>query len=321
MKRNKLKTGRSLIFLSLIIITSYIIFYNRFTIYDNWVLANYHPSQNIQTLTNDDTFTSYSKTIFYINKPKLLDKSQFQKICPNINPKIEIVLGCYYPNENGIYILSVSDPALNGIEQVTAAHEMLHGIYSRLSSSQKNNLDNLLEYFYQNVLTDNRVKNEISIYRQTEPNSVFDEMNSTFATEITVLTPALESFYDQFFTNRLRIVKYEQGYQNVFIAKNQLISSEDTQLSELNTLINNLENQASSLNNKLKNDLNIIKSNQNSTNYSQLIDNYNLEINQYNNLVNQITSSINQYNQIVDTRNQNAISLNNLVNLISPKTK
>ncbi|HXE10230.1 MAG TPA: hypothetical protein VN554_02280, partial [Verrucomicrobiae bacterium] len=105
----------------------------RQNIYD-WVkLQGYQAPADIAALAQQDTMTAYGRKIFYVNHPQLDDKSNFAGKCPNNGGEQTIVLGCYRPGESGIFLLNVSDPRLNGVEQVTAAHEMLHGAYERLS--------------------------------------------------------------------------------------------------------------------------------------------------------------------------------------------
>ena len=314
----KNKKIRKLLFLIILLLISYGVFYNRFTIFDYFKLYGYKPSSLIVNLANQDTMTSYTQQIFYLNNPQFLNKSVFSKLCPNIDPNQQIVLGCYYPSENGIYILNINDAALNGIMQVTAAHEVLHGIYSRLSSSQKNYLDSLLINFYKNGLNDQRVKEEIAIYMKTEPNSVFDEMNSTFPTECLNLPPALNNFYKQFFTNRTKIVNYEQAYQNVFLEKKSTLQNYDNKLATLNSEINSEEANASILYNSLKSQLNYINSNSSDPNLMNLINQYNSSVVEYNSIIDQVSSQINQYNVLVVQRNQISLALVSLEKEISP---
>ncbi len=303
-----------------ILLIGYLIYYNRFSIYDRIVLARYKVPSLVNQLATQDTMTPISREIFYINHPTFLTKVNFSKECPNFHPAEEIILGCYYPNENGIYILNVSDPTLNGIMQVTAAHEMLHGVYSRLSSSQKKTLDSLLLNFYLHDLTDQRIRDEVAIYMKTEPGSVYDEMNSTFPTECQKLTPQLETFYKKYFYNRLQVVAYEQAYQQVFLNKKNQLASYDSTLNSMNEIITQEQNQAKTMHQSLNSQLTYINSHPSDSNIFNLVNSYNNQVNQYNNLVKTISVNINQYNQLVNQRNQISIALVSLETEISPPT-
>jgi hypothetical protein len=100
--------------------------YNRQNIIDWWRLWNYQAPAAIAQLATQDTMTAYARRIFYVNNAALDSKTVFSKQCPNNGGEQTIVLGCYHSNQAGIFLLGVTDPRLNGVEQVTAAHEMLH---------------------------------------------------------------------------------------------------------------------------------------------------------------------------------------------------
>lgn len=293
-----------LLIILIILIVGYLNFY---TIYDDILLANYKPPAAIAKLAQQDNMTNYAKTIFYINYPKLININRFYIYCPNRDPSQSIVLGCYHGNEGGIYLLNVSDPTLYGLEQVTAAHEMLHGIYSRLSTKVRNQLDAELMYFYEHDLKNPIVKAQIAIYRKTEPGYVENEMNSTFATECKNLTPVLNNFYKQFFTNRLAVVDFNNSYQSQLTNRENIVQKDDKQLSQLSTQINNLAKTLLNQKNQLTNldqQINQLKINGPYNAYQSDVNEYNSLVNNFNNEVNnQYKPLINSYNQLVVKRN------------------
>ena len=166
------------------VLTVSLIFWQSQNIIDWAKLVNYVPPAKIKTLADQDTMNSYTRKLFYLNKPAILTGSQFSTQCPNSASTISTILGCYHPDQKGIFLFKVDNPELNGVEQVTAAHEVLHCIWARLSPSDKKTVGDMLTSFYNTGLKDPAVKSEISIYQQTEPGSVLDEMSSTFGTEI-----------------------------------------------------------------------------------------------------------------------------------------
>src|SRR5882757_9682250 len=110
--------------------------YNRQGILDTWKLRNYTIPATGSTLATNDTMTQQARHIFYVNTPQITDKQPFADNCPS-GTEQSVVLGCYHGNQNGIFVLQVADSRLDGVEQVTAAHELLHAAYDRLSSRQK----------------------------------------------------------------------------------------------------------------------------------------------------------------------------------------
>src|SRR5436190_8606187 len=115
-------------------------FLNYQKLYDWSRLRSYQPPPTVATLAVQDTMTEEAKHLFYVNHPELVgDVGTFRQNCTVAEQTI--VLGCYQSGETGIYVYDVKDPRLSGVEQVTAAHEMLHGAYERLSAKEKVQVD------------------------------------------------------------------------------------------------------------------------------------------------------------------------------------
>ncbi len=108
------------------------ILYNKQGLQDYYNLHNYQPPARMSEIATQDTFTDYGRKVFYVNYPSLSDKAVFAQPCPSSTREQTIILGCYHGPQAGIFLLNVTDPRLNGVQQVTAAHEMLHAAYDRL---------------------------------------------------------------------------------------------------------------------------------------------------------------------------------------------
>ena len=66
---------------------------NRYNIYD-WVkLRNYTPSPDIAALASTSGMNTKGSKLFYVNDPKISDKTSFNKECSTTEQTI--VLGCY----------------------------------------------------------------------------------------------------------------------------------------------------------------------------------------------------------------------------------
>jgi uncharacterized protein YukE len=293
--------GPLLVVLVLLIGVLGLVIINRQNINDWWKLRGYNPPADIVMLANEDTMSPYTRHLFYLNRPELLPTvASFRTYCPeNLNT---IVLGCYHSGENGIYIYNVQDPTLYGVQQVTAAHEVLHAVYARLSSKERIYVDGLLENYYLHDLTNTQVIAEVKLYKQTEPTDVMDEMDSTFGTEIASLPAPLEAYYRQFFTNRMAIVDYEQQYDAEFTSRLNTINNDDQQLA---TLQQNINNEESDLSSQLSN-INIQRSQMNALANSGQTETYNSEVPAFN-------SDVESYNSGVDTLMSNIAAYNNLV--------
>lgn len=282
-----------------------LIIVNRQALSDWWRLRSYHPPTAVAQLADQDTMNDHTKHLFYLNRPQLLSSvNSFRQHCPE--NKDTIVLGCYHPNQDGIFIYNVRDPSLHGVAQVTAAHEVLHAIYGRLSAKDRAYVNGLLNDYYKHGLTDKRVKDEIKLYQKTEPHDVTDEMHSTFGTEIANLPAPLEAYYKRYFTNRAAIVAYEQQYDSEFATRQAAISRDDRQLIVMKQQISNqqtdLSNQLHALNAE-HDRLDSLRANSDADTYNQAVAAYNLQVSTYNSGVASLQVAISQYNQLVTARN------------------
>lgn len=290
---------------------------------DWWKLRNYTPPSSVVALASEDTMNAYTRHMFYLNKPQLLTTvSGFRKYCPENEDTI--VLGCYHPGQNGIFVYAVQDASLAGIQQVTAAHEVLHAVYSRLSSSERSQLDSELQAYFEHGLTDPTVKAEVSLYQKTEPTAVYDEMSCTFGTEIANLPTGLNDYYMQFFGNRQKIVGYEQQYQVQFTNRQQRIATFDAQLGNMKTQIDTEQSSLTAESNSLDEQKvamqQLLNSNQLAT-YNDAVDSYNAQVNSYNLGVAGLKQEISTYNQLVATRNSIAGQLTTLDSAIDTRVQ
>jgi hypothetical protein len=289
---------------------------NRQNIADYLKLRNYNPPVAISTLANQDTMTAYGRRIFYVNHPVLDDKTAFNLVCPNNGGEQTIVLGCYHSDQDGIFLLSVSDPRLNGVEQVTAAHEMLHGAYDRLSRAERKKVDAMLLNYYNHDLKDQRIKNVIAAYRKTEPTEVVNEMHSVFGTEVANLPAPLEQYYKRYFTDRHQITEYAAQYEAEFTSRQNAVTQDDAQLATMKSQIDAAQAD-------LKSKLSVINAQQasllaerssgNVTAYNAGVPPYNSLVDAYNADVQSIQSQVASYNQLVTTRNDVALEEDELV--------
>lgn len=291
-----------------------LIIVNRQNLSDWWRMRNYHPSTAVSQLATEDTMTPYAQHLFYLNKPELLSNiASFRQHCPE--NKDTVVLGCYHPGENGIYIYNVQDPSLTGVAQVTAAHETLHAVYARLSPTERTNVNNMLNDYYKNGLKDSQVISEIKLYRQTEPGAVLDEMHSTFGTEIANLPSPLETYYKKYFSNRAAIIAYSNRYETEFTARQKAISQDDQQLASMKKQIDAQEAALQSQQNAiaaLKKQMDKELAASQTAAYNAAVPSYNSQVSAYNSGVTTLKQAIAQYNQFVDARNNVAKALTTL---------
>lgn len=273
----------------------------RWNMYDTWRLRGYAPPPGVVELAAQTTMTEPTKRLFYVYYPSLDDKQAFNNHCSSSEQTI--VLGCYVSGR-GIYLFNVTDPRISGIKQVTAAHEMLHAAYERLSNSEKRRVDNLINQEYAKV-TDERIRNTIADYQQKGAD-ITNELHSILGTEVRTLQPGLEEYYKRYFTDRLQVVTYSEQYEQVFTARKQQIADADKKLesikqqigvaeAELNRLSQQLQGERTRLDNLLANNDNVT--------YNAAVPGFNARVNTYNARVRAVRSLIDQHNVLVADRN------------------
>jgi uncharacterized protein YukE len=299
--------------LLIVLVGVFWIFINLQSVIDWWRLRGYEPSVQISQLATDASFNEEGRRLFYVYYPELLDKPNFQGKC-NTGEET-IVLGCYISQEK-IYVFDVDDERLDGVEEVTAAHEMLHVVYERLSNSEKEKIDKLTNDFYEST-RNARLDKTIESYRSRDPSVVQNELHSILGTEFRNLPKELEDHYSRYFINRLSVVALAEAYETEFTSRENKIEVYDAQLKELSASIDQQETQLTLLGSSLtdeKNQLENLRGDIES--YNAAVPVFNQKVRDYNNQLESLRADINRYNEIVAARNVIAVQEQELVEAI-----
>ena len=308
----------SLIISILVLAGAGVVFVNQQNIADWWKLRGYQAPPAIASLADQTTMTNDGRDRFYVNHPELVSKTQFSDVCPTGGEQT-IVLGCYHGGQGGIYLLDVTDARLSGVEEVTAAHEMLHGAYERLSAGERERIDKLLDDYYKNSLKDERILKTIDAYKISEPNDVVNEMHSIFGTEVRDLPTELEDYYKRYFDDRAKVVGYAEQYQAEFTSREQAIERYDTRLDSLKQQIESgkaeLEEQEATIDAEQA-ELNQLRRS-NVSAYNAAVPGYNALIDEYNAQIAEVESLVAQHNNLVTERNDVALEAEKLIDEIS----
>lgn len=291
----------------------------RYDIHD-WVkLRGYEPNQEILALANDTSMLPYSRRLFFVNKPLVTDKQSFNSFCRH--NEHSIVLGCYIPGQQGIYLLNVTDTRLNGVKEVTAAHEMLHAAYERLSSKERKDVDTMIQEAYKQI-TDARILDTIELYRKQDPSIVPNEMHSIFGTEIAVLPPDLEAYYGRYFQDRSKVVRFAEQYEQAFSERQNRVRELDSMLVALKSEIDAASQEISEEDNRLKNirnQMTAYRSTGQTTEYNALVPEYNRYVALFNANIDELSAKIVRYNTLVQERNEVASEQAELVEAIDSR--
>lgn len=310
---------RALLYVVPLLAAVALILLNRQPILDWRKLRGYSAPSAVVSLAQDTTMTNYGEHLFYVNRPSVTTGSSFTKNC-SVGSEKTIILGCYKSGDRGIYLYKVSDTRLQGVIEVTAAHEMLHAAYARLSSTERTSLNAMLKDYYEHSLTDQRIKDTIAAYKQSEPTELYNEMHSIFGTEVASLPPNLEAYYTRYFTDRAKVVAYAAGYQSEFTSRKNQIVSYDAQLKGLKQTIEANEADISAKRTALNAQLELVNSGDSSGTTAAQINNYNVAVATYNNLLQETRDAIDNYNAIVDKRNAIVLEEQQLAQSLSPQS-
>jgi curved DNA-binding protein CbpA len=112
-------------------------------------------------------------------------------------------------------VYDIDNEQLDGIEEVTTAHEALHAAWDRMSDADRESVSVLLEAEY-DALGDPKLKERMDYYARTEPGERHNELHSIIATEVAQISPALEEYYSQYFDDRSKVVTLYASYNAVF---------------------------------------------------------------------------------------------------------
>jgi len=253
--------------------------------------------------------TDYGKHLFYINRPSLESKADFNMHCSDTTEETA-VLGCYHGNRQGIYLYAVTDERLAGVRQVTAAHEMLHQAYDRLSDDERSRIDALLEAFYDSGQLNEDIKAKLDSYKKQADVVLASEMHSIFGSEVRNLPAELEGYYKQYFSDRSKVVGFSEAYRAEFTRRQELVKQYDAQLASLKRQINTnkseLEEKMSFLNSKEK-EIDQDVASRNQTQYDADVQAYNETVQSYNSLLAETRQLISRHNDIVGKRNEIAV--------------
>ena len=177
-------------------------------------LRQYQPSHDIARIAERSGMSETGKRFFYLSHPQIQTATKFNEDCRRVE-KFSPILGCYSQSTNTIYIYDVKNPELDGVKEVTAAHEMLHAVYARLSQKEKSQLDSLLEQTYQTIKTD-ELAERMAYYERAQPGSRTNELHSTIGTEYAAISKELEQHYARYFRDRSAVVKLHAQYSSKF---------------------------------------------------------------------------------------------------------
>lgn len=306
--------------LTIVIIVAIVAALNWTFLRDFYLSKTYQPTAEMVSIRDSLGLTGRGELIFNASHPALNDADDFNTNCQSFDDE-EAILGCY--TELSIYIYNITEPRLKGIRELTAAHELLHAVYERMSPAEKDSYREALEKVYR----DNQatLKEEIEAYDSTEQ---LEEIYVRSGTEVKNLPDSLEKHFADIFKDQDKIVDYYNSYISVFrqieseldtlkAEMDNLNAEIDAKTSEYESRIDNLNAQIATFNNCADTVGCFTSEYAFYARRNQLL----AEQNNLNALYDEIDHLINEYNTRVEKYNANVLESNNLQSIINSHVK
>ena len=224
-------------------------FLNRVWLHDFYRGVTYQPSAEMIQIRNDLELTDKGEFLFNAVQPELDGAAEFNSYCRDGESEIA-VLGCY--TDGNIYIYNITDERLNGIRELTSAHELLHANYARMSETDKADLvADLTRVFEANQ---ELLEKEINTYNTEQKQ---EELYVRAGTEVKNLPETLEKHYAEIFKDQDKIVDYYNSYISVFRSleaeMDALKAEMETINAELEARVAEYEQRVAQLDTKIEN--------------------------------------------------------------------
>jgi len=237
---------------------------------DKNAFQKYELTSEITDIAQTITLTENAKDTFYRVEPRFADAPDFIKFCKTVARGVE-ALACHTTKPYGgpfsgrtIILLQINDPRFIDHKYAAAAHELLHVIYGQLNSEEKNRLNNLLNQELDNHKADTHLNVIIEELKRIGKGQedIVDELHSKFGVEYNDISPDLEEYYGQYFTNRQKVVelyikggfagrvrRIDQLNQELKVLDNQLTAFKNSgDLEKYNGLIGDYNTKVSEIN-------------------------------------------------------------------------
>lgn len=214
------------------LVLSWLIIFVAPRIIDTVRAYNFHAPANVVAIDTRLALTARGTDIFYASEPQINTQTDFNKNC-GTEERTTAILGCF--SRDRIYLYDLKNTELDGTLEVTAAHEMLHAAYQRLTILERMQVDQMIKDQYEKIKNDKAITQLMAYYEASEPGQEINELHSIIGTTVATLDPKLEQYYRQYFDNRGAVVKLNEKYNEVFTKLQSESEALEAQLSAAET--------------------------------------------------------------------------------------
>ena len=231
--RSALKRGIGLLCVLLVAAAAVFAFSHRQEIRDHFAAAGFDPDPRVVEVMGELALTSSGERVFLATQPTIDGSQNFNEQCSEVDHSEHgHVLGCYTGER--IHLFDVTDDRVQGIVEVTAAHELLHATYARLGEGDRAMLAPRLRTAYEELAEqDPRLRERMEVYEHLSEAAFANELHSVLGTEVRELPDWLEEHYAQWFEDRGALVDIFETYHSVFVDLQQQAESLETEMTAL----------------------------------------------------------------------------------------
>ena len=184
---------------------------------DQIAVWNFAPTAVLETYADRSTMTELGEFLFYASSPVVNSEEAFDAVCSQNEEEGIGTLGCYLPSTGAIHLYDITDERLDGMEEVIAAHEMLHAAWARMGDDELAAISPLLEAQALRSEADPQFAARMAFYARSEPGERLNELHSILGTEVAELDPRLELHYADLFSDRQALVALHTVSNQVFV--------------------------------------------------------------------------------------------------------
>ncbi|TBN56329.1 hypothetical protein EYE40_02355 [Glaciihabitans arcticus] len=222
---------------ALIVASSITAFMQRDNIRDLITVWNYETPAEIDAYIERATMTDRAAFLFKASEPQITSSTTLNEACSSHEEGVG-VLGCYIPSIRSILLFDVTDDRLDGIEEVVASHEVLHAAWARMSQDDRDAVAPLLEEAAASMSDDEDFTTRMAVYATLEPGQKLNELHSIIGTEVAGIPAALETYYEEYFSDRAALVALHLKSHAVFV---DIQERSDALIAELTELREGIE--------------------------------------------------------------------------------
>ena len=206
---------------------------HRQEIQDHFRAVSFEPSPRAVQVLDDLDLTDAGRRIFLASHPTVDGSQHFSEQCAEVDHSEQgHVLGCY--TDEQIHLFDVADERVRGIVEVTAAHELLHAAYARLSEAERADLATRLREAYESLRGDHpELAERMAVYEHLSDAAFANELHSVLGTEVRALPRWLEDHYAQWFADRGALLDDFEAYHAVFVELREQADGLEAEMSAL----------------------------------------------------------------------------------------